>query len=435
MGDSVFKPGDRCGGCEVVSLIGSGGFAEVYEVVDPTGARRALKTLATDVEARPKLRARLAQEGAAIGLIDHPNVVRIYDAGFHDDRIYLVLELVRGHTLREATAAAGGRVPPPTLASWIHQVTEGVAAAHAVGVVHRDLKPENILLTVTEHAKVIDFGIAKLSSSGVKTTSDQRVGTAMYMAPEHFQQQAADPRMDVYSLGLVMYEALTGAHPIVSGPATLIEICARQINLRPRPLVLEAPWVPAELAAIVDRAIEKDPARRFPTMRALADALRDASARMPAARTSSPDPLASTASGAHSAPSSIGPSTSRRFGGTAPLPPDLVRTPLHLAKTAELSATVPVATTTAPQATTGGEGHRAGSITRTLPSSIAEPPSSPAASPPAAPSRRWIKVAVVAVALALGLGGGVAAALQIKAAMRAGSPPSGAPSAKPSARR
>ena len=421
MGDSVFKPGDRCGGCEVVGLIGSGGFAEVYEVVDPTGARRALKTLATDADARPKLRARLAQEGAALGLIDHPNVVRIYGAGFHDDRIYLVLELVRGQTLREATSAAGGRVEPRALAGWIHQVTEGVAAAHAVGVVHRDLKPENILLTVTELAKVIDFGIAKLSSSGVKTTSDQRVGTAMYMAPEHFQQPNADPRMDVYSVGLVMYEALTGAHPIGSGPATLIEICARQLNHRPRPLVIEAPWVPAELAAIVDRAIEKDPARRFPTMRALADALRDAISRMPAARPSAPDPLASTGSGATTAPSA-----SRRFGGTAPLPPGLV--PLHLAATADISATVPVSTT-APHWTVASHAMPS-AITPTKPSATAEPP--PFAPSPAAPPSRasWLKVAIVAVAIAIGLGGGVLTALQIKAAMRARTPI--APSAEPS---
>src|SRR5689334_7594135 len=98
MGDNVFKPGDLCRGCRVLRLLGAGGFAEVYEVVDPAGAHKALKTLATDAEARAKLRARLAQEGAALALIAHPNVVRIFEAGFHDDRLFLLLELVYGRT-------------------------------------------------------------------------------------------------------------------------------------------------------------------------------------------------------------------------------------------------------------------------------------------------------------------------------------------------
>src|SRR5262249_11326622 len=153
---------------------------------------------------------------------------------------------------------------------WILEAAEGVAEAHAVGVVHRDLKPENILVTAEGAAMVIDFGIAKLSSFGVKTTSEQKVGTALYMSPEQFHGKPPDPRMDVDALGIVLYEALAGVHPIVAGPATMFEICARHLNHVPPPLATAAPFVSRELAALVDRAVAKDPALRPESMRAFA---------------------------------------------------------------------------------------------------------------------------------------------------------------------
>ena len=120
---------------------------------------------------------------------------------------------------------------------------------------------------------MIDFGIAKLLKLGVKTTHAQQLGTALYMSPEQIEGKPADGRMDVYAMGIILYEALAGAHPIVQGDATLIDVCARQLTHRPPPLRDVAPWVPADLGALVDRAVEKDPSLRFPTMRAMSDGL------------------------------------------------------------------------------------------------------------------------------------------------------------------
>ena len=251
-------------------LVGAGGFAQVYEARGPSGARAALKLLATSAEARPKLRARLEQEGALLARIAHPHVVRLLGSGFCGDRVYLLLELVEGRNLRHA---ASRRNEAATIARWIREAAEGVAEAHRLGIVHRDLKPENLLVTAQGQVKVIDFGIAKLSSLGVRTSAEQRLGTALYMAPEQIQGAAPDPRMDVYALGLVLYEALTGAHPLVVGEASVFEICACQLHRLPRPFAEAAPWAPPALATLIDRAVEKDPGRRLPSMRALADGL------------------------------------------------------------------------------------------------------------------------------------------------------------------
>ncbi|APR80616.1 serine/threonine protein kinase [Minicystis rosea] len=338
MGTNVFRPGDRCGGHEVVRLLGSGGFAQVYEVVDETGARRALKTLAAEAEALPKLRARLGQEGAALAMIAHPNVVQLFTAGIHEDRIFLVLELVHGRSLREVMR--DDRPDASTLARWIQRACEGLAEAHRVGIVHRDLKPENILIAPPDMVKVIDFGIAKLSSFGVKTTNEQRVGTAMYMSPEQIQGGGPDPRMDVYSMGLVLYEALAGRHPIVTEPATMIEICARQLNFRPPPLLEAAPWIKPELAAVVDWAIAKEKERRPATMRALADALREVVDRPSGALVARPTPESATPV-IETSPLGI----AKRYGGTQKMPAVAVRPPAHLAKTTPLSPSATFAPT------------------------------------------------------------------------------------------
>jgi serine/threonine-protein kinase len=276
MGENLFAPGDVCGNHEIVRLLGAGGFAQVYEVVDSGGDRRALKIIAASPGIEPKLHARLAQEGAALSMIEHVNVVRLYGAGLHGAHVWLLLELIEGRSLRERLGADGVRPSLETVVRWARQACEGVAEAHRVGVVHRDLKPENILVTPSDLVKVIDFGIAKLGAWGVKTTHEQRVGTALYMSPEQVHGRPPDPRMDVYAMGIILYEALAHVHPIVPGPASIFDVCVRQLVFRPEPLAKTAPHVPADLAAVVDRAIEKDPNARFPSMRAMSAALHQA---------------------------------------------------------------------------------------------------------------------------------------------------------------
>ena len=410
MGANVFQPGEMCGGCEIVGLLGSGGFAQVYEVIDPTGARRALKVLDTDAEARPKLRARLAQEGAALTMIEHVNVVRLYDAGFHEDRIYLVLELIRGKSLREAMRAEGGGPPPETLVRWLRQACDGVGEAHRMGVFHRDLKPENILVAPHDLVKVIDFGIAKFTSWGVKTTHEQRLGTALYMSPEHIQGRTPDARMDVYALGLVLYEMLAGEHPIVSGPATPIEICARQLNFRPPPLASVAPEVPPELGAIVDRAIEKDPSLRPPSMRALSDALQDGLRHLTVARQAAVNRVL-TGPRAGQAPTRTETSSAtswRGFGATSPLAPVVVRPPDNLASTAPIGEASPDAVT-AP-IDTGALGTAVTVDAITVPVRRVSGPRTEedARARPGAARRPGLRlIAMVVVAAEIGVGGGV----------------------------
>jgi serine/threonine-protein kinase len=235
----------------------------VYEVKDRDGAPRALKILDADHEEKPKMRARLAQEATALAMLNHANVVRLYDAGVDDDRIYIVLELVDGKSLHEITRA--GRPPTVALVRWIHQAAEGVAEAHRRGIVHRDLKPENLLIDAQGVVKVIDFGVAKLHGWGVKTTAEQKLGTALYMSPEQIKNQPPDPRMDVYALGLILYEALAGVHPIVPQPANVFQICHAQLHDRARPLLEAVPAVPPELAAAVDRPSRRTRRSASPT--------------------------------------------------------------------------------------------------------------------------------------------------------------------------
>jgi eukaryotic-like serine/threonine-protein kinase len=376
MRTNLFRPGDRCGSNEVVRFLGAGGFAQVYEAVDGAGARRALKVIDTEEGSRAKLEARLAQEGAALAMIHHVNVVRFYDAGLHGDRVFLLLELIEGRTLRQALSRGDGGPTVETVVRWFRQVCEGVAEAHRIGAIHRDLKPENLLVTDGDVVKVIDFGIAKLLKWGLRTTHEQKLGTALYMSPEQIEGKPADGRMDVYAVGIMLYEALAGAHPIVQGEATMIDVCARQVGHRPPPLREVAPGVAADLGALVDRAVEKDPARRWQTMREMSDALQAVQLGLGSQRLAAVHSLLP------------GPSP---FADTAPVP----------------SAVAPAGdlTRTAPQVSTSG------ALTQTEPISVGPTPTPPApsrfASDRSPPSRRTA-VAVVVGAIALGAAGGIA---------------------------
>jgi eukaryotic-like serine/threonine-protein kinase len=266
----LFQIGDVCGGYQVLRFLGAGGFAEVYEAVDASGAHRALKILAGQSPGA-RLGARLAREVEALARIEHVNVVRLYEAGVEDDRVYLVLELVLGSTLRRKLRGPDGPVPLGEVVRWVQKACEGVAEAHRVGVIHRDLKPANILVTPEGVVKVIDFGIAKLRSWSAPS-NDHLVGTALYMAPELLYGQASDARSDVYAMGVILYEALSGAHPLglSEGDATLFKVLQAHMEADPRPIREIAPAVPPALAALVHAALARDPDRRVHGMAALA---------------------------------------------------------------------------------------------------------------------------------------------------------------------
>jgi serine/threonine-protein kinase len=264
----ILKPGSTWAGCEIVRLVGSGGFAEVYEVRDRSGSRRALKILNAESDVASMLHVRLAQEGEALALVEHVNVLRFYDSGIQDDRVWLLLEFVEGKSLRELEDACGGRLPLESVLRWTRQACEGLAAAHAQGVIHRDVKPENILVTSADVVKVIDFGLAKLPAPGVKTTQHRVMGTAFYMAPEQLRSTPVDARADVYAMGHVLYEAVAGVHALAQPgrPLTLMTVLVRQLTYTPLPLIVVVPEIPAELSDLVQRALAKDPVHRVQTM-------------------------------------------------------------------------------------------------------------------------------------------------------------------------
>jgi serine/threonine protein kinase len=168
---TFFDPGTHVGGHLILRLLGTGSVGVVYEVLAADGARRALKLVQKDATLASKEQARLCQEGGAMAMTDHPNVVRFHDAGMLGERVWLLLELVEGPDLRVLLDREGGSLPVDRAVRILRGACEGVAAAHREGIVHRDLKPENILVAPDDVAKVADFGSARLAGKGLRTTT------------------------------------------------------------------------------------------------------------------------------------------------------------------------------------------------------------------------------------------------------------------------
>jgi len=264
--------------------IASGGMGVVYEATHlETGRRVALKLMHQGAffdSDSASWTARMRREARVAGALDTPHVVQVLDAGdLEDGQSYIAMELLKGSDLRQRLQVTGP-LPPDVAARVVGQACLGVAAAHAAGVLHRDLKPGNLFLSVDElggvTVKVLDFGIAKITSDpGLTriTATGQLIGTPTYVSPEQARGLSdVDARADVWSLGVVLFRLLCGAPPHeLSGSLTdyLVTLCTvPAASVRSR-----APWVPEELASIVSRALEIDRERRFPSVRAMFDAL------------------------------------------------------------------------------------------------------------------------------------------------------------------
>jgi eukaryotic-like serine/threonine-protein kinase len=264
---------------EIMRLVGRGGMGAVYEASDRRlGRRVAIKLLSPEHAADPKRLARFRQEARVAASLEHENVVGLMDVGVaHDGSPYLVMEYLDGPNLRSLMGAVG-RLPAPRAADLVIQACRGLEAAHAAGIVHRDLKPENLVVhrhaDETDWLEIVDFGIAKLQTTehDALTTTGTAVGTACYMAPEQARgDREVDPRTDVYALGAILYELLSGArvHPGGSYNATLYHVLTQPV----RPLAEAAPDCPPGLCKIVRRALERDAGARFESVAALARAL------------------------------------------------------------------------------------------------------------------------------------------------------------------
>jgi len=251
--------------------IGRGAMGEVAKAWDPTlGRWVALKFLR---HPDPELEARMVREARAQARVEHPNVCRVYEVGERDGRPFIAMQYIEGESLDRAAVS----LPLEAKVSLVKKVAEAVHAAHAVGLVHRDLKPGNIL--VEEDAEgvlqpyVVDFGIAREHSLPDLTMTGQVLGTPGYLSPEQARGEVGglDRRSDIFSLGVVLYELLSGERPHEGGSS--VEVLVNLLGKEPRPLRQVLPQVPRDLESVVMRCLEAEPERRYPSARALAEDL------------------------------------------------------------------------------------------------------------------------------------------------------------------
>jgi serine/threonine protein kinase len=271
--DSSLGPEGRY---RLVRRIGDGGMGEVWEADDTVlGRRVALKVLVQELADDARATKRFVREARATARLTHPNVTRVYDFGRDGGLPYLVMELLEGDTL--ADRLAGGPLPPAEAARIGAAVADALDAAHGRGIIHRDVKPSNVLLTPAGQVKVMDFGIAAAADETHSTTGSGLYGTAAYISPERAAGQPATPAADIYSLGAVLYELLTGRPPFIGDSPVLV--VRAHLHERPRPVRELAPLVPPRLADACELALAKDPTHRPSSAAALAIRLRAASSR------------------------------------------------------------------------------------------------------------------------------------------------------------
>ena len=275
--------GREVDGLKLVELLGAGGMGRVFKAWDSRLERHvAVKFLADRLAIRPEFRERFAREARALSAINHPHVAQIYAAGEYEGLPFLVMEHVVGGS-REQELASGRSLPLARVVGWWKQAVEGLEAAHQALVIHRDIKPSNLLLDAQARIKIVDFGLARRLDGEAKLTQpDAALGTPSYLAPEQATGGPVDHRADFYSLGATVYHLLSGQPPYDG--RSPVAIALQHVQAPLVPLRERAPRVPLALAAVVERCLEKDPARRYPTHAALRAAIAEAERARPVAR-------------------------------------------------------------------------------------------------------------------------------------------------------
>ena len=270
--------GNRLGTCEILAPLGAGGMGEVYRARDTAlGREVAVKVLPSDFAADPDRLRRFEQEAQAAAALNHPNILAIYHIGDEDGAPYIVSELLEGETLRDRLRA--GSLPVRKAVDYAMQVANGLAAAHDKGIVHRDLKPENLFVTTDGRVKILDFGLAKLTRPEDSAPAGQHatvtagtgagmvLGTVGYMSPEQVRAQPVDARTDIFSLGAILYEMVSGKRAFHGEtPADTMSAILRE---EPPPLTAASAVVPPALERVVRHCLEKNPYERFQSARDL----------------------------------------------------------------------------------------------------------------------------------------------------------------------
>jgi serine/threonine-protein kinase len=257
-------------------LLARGGMADVYDGFDTRlGRPVAVKILRPAMAARPEVRRRFEDEARAAARLSHPNVVAVFDTGEDEGEPWIVMECLSGETLAHKMAAADGPLPLDWTLRVAGDVLGALSAAHAAGIIHRDVKPGNILFSDEGCAKVGDFGIAKsIEHVGDATTAGLLLGTPRYLAPERIEGRPSTAASDIYSMGVILYEAFSG-QPAFAGD-TPVSTAYNVQHTTPTPLAQVRPDLPAPVVAAVERAMRRDPAERFSTAAEMGAALRDA---------------------------------------------------------------------------------------------------------------------------------------------------------------
>ncbi len=313
---------------EIVAKIGQGGMGEVFRAHDPIlGRNVALKTIAAGSGADEEMRKRFHREAQSAARLNHPNITTVYDFGEEQGHVYIAMELLQGKDLKE-TIADGQEVSLETTLSYMEQICDGLAFAHAGDVVHRDLKPANIHIQRNGQVKIMDFGLARISSSDM-TRAGLILGTPNYMSPEQVKGAKATARSDVFALGAVFYELMTGHKSFDAD--SMAGVLYQVMQTEPEPIETARPDLSPELCQVIRTAMAKDPAQRYADAAEMREALRSARATMglPASA-----PAANPASARITKPDA--PTLTRVVPARAPL------TPTHIpASTREATARAP----------------------------------------------------------------------------------------------
>ena len=251
----------------VRELIGTGGMANVYKAVVgpggpvPEGTVVAVKVLRQELMHDPDLVRRFKNESKAISLLNHPNIVKVYDVSVSENLQYIVMEYVDGMTLREYLNERGGKLTSRETVHFISQILKALDHAHRNGVVHRDIKPQNIMLLDNGQLRMMDFGIARISRAENQLTGGKAMGSVHYISPEQAKGDETDFTSDIYSVGVMMYEMLSGHLPFDADD--VVEVAIKQITDKPKSLQELAPTVPHGLVEITERAMAKRPENRY----------------------------------------------------------------------------------------------------------------------------------------------------------------------------
>src|SRR5580693_1256271 len=273
--------GQIIGHYRVLEKIGSGAMGEVFRARDERlGRDVALKLIRPASNENPDHLRRFELEARAVAALNHPNIVAIYDVGFNDGTPYIVCELLEGNTLRRRLA--DGALPVPVSVDCALQIVQGLIAAHDRRIVHRDLKPENLFVTTDGRVKILDFGVAKLQSTPEEsgrpveemttvTKSGAVIGTVAYMSPEQLRGKTVDHRSDIFAVGAILYEMLTGRRAFRG--ETEVDTISAVLRENPPAINLDQASVPTSFQQIVRHCLEKEPENRFQSARDLAFAL------------------------------------------------------------------------------------------------------------------------------------------------------------------